>query len=160
MAQAQSARGIDLSTMKQHSITYSTGREKKVCKIFILFLDSNREGRFWLKKNPYFSPTSENHEIICNTNYFGLLVILWLRICAIGEGRLLEVGACTRSYGEFLNLYTLTSVFIISILSPVHLLMCWQGEFVQQSRVSLGGDHFLYSHDIDVWFSGDIVGRN
>ena len=77
-----------------------------------------------LKKNPYFSPTSENHEIICNTNYFGLLVILWLRICAIGEGRLLEVGACTRNYGEFLNLYTLTSVFIISRLFSVHLLMC------------------------------------
>ena len=123
MAQAQSAWGIDLSTMKQHSLTYSTGREKKVCKIFY-FWDSNREGRFCFKKNRYFSPTSENHEIICNTNYFGLLVILWLRICAIGEGRLLEVGACTRSYGEFLNLYTLTSVFIISILSPVHLLMC------------------------------------
>ena len=160
MAQAQSAWGLDLSTMKQHSVTYSTGRKKKVCKIFFFFLDSNREGRFWLRKSPYFSPTSENHEIICNTNYFGLLVILWLRICAIGEGRLLEVGACTRSYGEFLNLYTLTSVCIFSILFSIDLLMCWQGEFVQQSRLSLGGDHFLYSLDIDVWFSGDIIGRN
>ena len=159
MAQAQNAWGIDLSAMKQHSVTYSTGREKKVCKIFILFLDSNREGRFWLKKILTFLLQVKIMKLFA-TNYFGLLVILWLRICAIGEGRLLEVGACTRSYGEFLNLYALTSVFIISILSPVHLLMCWQGEFVQQSRLSLGGDHFLYSHDIDVWFSGDIIGRN
>ena len=29
-----------------------------------------------------------------------------------------------------------------------------------QSRVSLVGDHFFYSHDIDVSFSGDIVRRN
>ena len=34
--------------------------------------------------------------------------------------------------------------------------MCWQGEFVQQSRGSLVGDHFLYSHDLNVSFMGDI----
>ena len=51
-------------------------------------------------------------------------------------------------------------VFIFSILFTVHLLGCCQGEFVYESRVSLVGDHFLYSHDINVWFSGDIVRRN
>ena len=49
-----------------------------------------------------------------------------------------------------LTLYTPTSVFIFSILFSVHLLRCWQGKFVQQTRVSLVGDHFLYSHDTDV----------
>ena len=52
-----------------------------------------------------------------------------------------------------LTLYRLTSVFIISILFSAHFI-------VQQSKVSLVGDYFLYSHDINVWFSGDNVGRN
>ena len=59
-----------------------------------------------------------------------------------------------------LTLYRLTLVFIFSILFSAHLSMCWQREFVQQSKVSLVGDYFLYSHDINVWFSGDNVGRN
>ena len=48
----------------------------------------------------------------------------------------------------------------ISILLSVHLLRYWQGEFVKQSRVPLVADHFLYSHDINVRFSGDIVRNN
>ena len=59
-----------------------------------------------------------------------------------------------------LTLYTLTSVFIFSTLVSVHLLRCWKGEFVWQAGVSLVHDQFLYSHDINVWFSGDIVRRN
>ena len=37
----------------------------------------------------------------------------------------------------------------IKILHTVHykFLSCWQGEFVSQSRASLAGDHFLYSHN-------------
>ena len=31
---------------------------------------------------------------------------------------------------------------------------------VKQSSVTLIGDHFLYSHDLNLWFSGDIVERN
>ena len=58
------------------------------------------------------------------------------------------------------TLYTLTSIFIFSILLSVHLLWCWQGEFVKQSRVPLVADHFLYSHDINVRFIGDIVRNN
>ena len=42
----------------------------------------------------------------------------------------------------------------------IHFLRCWQGEFVEQSRVPLVGDHFLYSRDLNVWFRGDIVRRN
>ena len=33
--------------------------------------------------------------------------------------------------------------FIFSILFSVHFPRCWQGEFVQLSRASLVGDHFL-----------------
>ena len=35
-----------------------------------------------------------------------------------------------------------------------------QGEFVKQSKASSIGDHFLYSHDLNVWFRGDTVRRN
>ena len=49
---------------------------------------------------------------------------------------------------------------IFSILFTIHFQRCWQGEFVEQSRVSLVGDHFLCSHDLDAWFRGDIVRRN
>ena len=50
------------------------------------------------------------------------------------------------------TLYILTSVCTFSIQFSIHFLSCWQGEFVQQSRVSFAGDHFLYSHDLNVWF--------
>ena len=36
-----------------------------------------------------------------------------------------------------------TSICICSILFSIHSLRCWEGEFVQQSRVSSIGDHFL-----------------
>ena len=59
-----------------------------------------------------------------------------------------------------LTLYTLKSVYIFSIQFFIHFLWCWQGEFVYQSKASFVGDHFLYSHDLDVRFRGDIEGRN
>ena len=37
------------------------------------------------------------------------------------------------------------------MLLPRHFLGFWQGEFVQQSRVSLFDDHLLYSYDLNVW---------
>ena len=67
---------------------------------------------------------------------FDLLVILWPWWCAIEEGRLLEVGACTRNYGElcaFLyyvlmfnreknSLFITTSVRVVSMMSiPIFL---------------------------------------
>ena len=58
-----------------------------------------------------------------------------------------------------LTLYSLTSECIFSILFSIHLLRCWQGEFVYQSRVFQAGDHFLYSRDLTAWFRGDSVGR-
>ena len=59
-----------------------------------------------------------------------------------------------------LNLYTLESECIFSILLFINFLRCCQGEFVFQPKVSFVGDHFLYSHDLNVWFRGGIVGRN
>ena len=59
-----------------------------------------------------------------------------------------------------LTLYTPTSACIFSILFFIHFLRCWQGDFVHQSKASLVGDHFLYSHDLNMWFRADIVGRN
>ena len=58
-----------------------------------------------------------------------------------------------------LTLYSLKLECIFSILFSIHLLRCWQGEFVYQSRVFQAGDHFLYSRDLTVWFRGDCVGR-
>ena len=37
---------------------------------------------------------------------------------------------CRTDYIMSLTLYTLTSVCIFSILSSIHFLICWQGEFV------------------------------
>ena len=54
--------------------------------------------------------------------------------------------------GIGINLYTLTSECIFSILFSIHFLRCWQGEFVEQSGVSLVVDHFLDSHDLNVQF--------
>ena len=65
-----------------------------------------------------------------------------------------------RGYILIIDTYTLTSVCIFSILALMHFLRCWQGEFVYQSKASFVGDHFLYSQDLNVWFSGDNVGRN
>ena len=55
---------------------------------------------------------------------------------------------------------TLTSVCTFSILFSIHFISYWQAEFIYQSRVSLAGDRFLYSRDLNVWFSCDIVRRN
>ena len=55
---------------------------------------------------------------------------------------------------------TLTSVCTFSILFSIHFISYWQAEFIYQSRVSLAGDRFLYSRDLNNWFSCDIVRRN
>ena len=63
-------------------------------------------------------------------------------------------------YMMSLTLYTPISESIFSILFSIYFLMCWEGEFVQQSRGSSVDYHFLYSHDLNVWLRGDIEGRN
>ena len=59
-----------------------------------------------------------------------------------------------------LTLLTLTSGCIFSILFSIYFLRGWQGEFVQQSRASIVGDHFLHSCDVNVWFRGDVVRKS
>ena len=59
-----------------------------------------------------------------------------------------------------LTLYTLKSVCIFSILLFIHFLRYRQGEFVYQSKASVVSDHFLYSHDLNVWLRDDNVRRN
>ena len=53
------------------------------------------------------------------------------------------------------TLHILMSVWIFSI----HFLRYWQG-ICSTFKASLVGDHFLYSHDLNMWFRGDIVRRN
>ena len=50
-------------------------------------------------------------------------------------------------------------VCIFSILFSIHFPRCWQGEFVKQSRASSKSDHFLYSHDLNLWFRGNMEGE-
>ena len=52
------------------------------------------------------------------------------------------------------------TVCMFSIRLSIHFLRCWQREFVYQSKTSFVCDHYLYSHDLNVWFRGDFVGRN
>ena len=60
----------------------------------------------------------------------------------------------------FITLYMFLSSCIFSMLFFIHFLRCWQGEFVYWSKASLLGDHFLHSHNLNVWFRCDIVRRN
>ena len=53
-------------------------------------------------------------------------------------------------YMMALTLYTPISECIFSKLFSVYFLMCWQGEFVLQSRGSSVDYHFLYSHELNV----------
>ena len=52
------------------------------------------------------------------------------------------------------------SLCIFSILFFLHFLRCWQGEFVYWSKASFVDNHFLHSHNLNVWFRGDVVRRN
>ena len=54
-------------------------------------------------------------------------------------------GRETKFSWTYLNLFTITSVCIFSILFSMHFFRCWQGEFVWQSKASIPviGDHFL-----------------
>ena len=58
------------------------------------------------------------------------------------------------------TLYSLSSVCKFSLLISTDFLWYLRGEVVQQSRASWVHDHYLYSHGLNVWFRGDIVGRN
>ena len=60
---------------------------------------------------------------------------------------------------KILTFYSLTSICIFSALLPIHILRCWQGEFVQPSRASIVGDHLLYSHKLNLSFRGDVIRR-
>ena len=86
-----------------------------------------------LKPRPFLEPIKRNHEI-----------------------KSTQVQQITR----LLTLCILTSVCIFSILFSIHFLRCWQGEFVYQSKAYFIGNHFLYFHDLNMWLTGDIVGRN
>ena len=82
------------------------------------------------------------------------------------ENCLLYYGGKTQSisgqfyyFTEMLTLYTLTWICIFFTLFFIHFLRCWQGEFVCQSRGSFSDDHFLYSHDLNVWSSSTFLHR-
>ena len=65
-----------------------------------------------------------------------------------------------RNFAFMLTLCTLISECIISILFFIQFPKYRQGEFVYRSKAFFVGDHFLYSHDLNVWFRGNNVGRN
>ena len=76
--------------------------------------------------------------------HFMALTTLWLNLWS-------TTGAW--QHGIFLlTLHTLASVWIFSTLFFVHFLRCWQGEYVCQSKASFPGDHFFYSHNLNVQF--------
>ena len=60
-----------------------------------------------------------------------------------------------------LTLNAPTSVCIFSILLSIYIyIYIYIHPKAMTRRIFLVCDHFLYSHDLNVWFSGDIVGRN
>ena len=62
-------------------------------------------------------------------------------------------------FRKLLTLCTLTWVSIFSILCSIHFLCSWHGELVRLSRASHVDCPFLYSHDLNVWFSSDTERR-
>ena len=100
----------------------------------------------------YMSLFRNNHSLSCASFFCYLMYVRFKR--HIYQLVLLPKKRMCR---DSLALYSLASVCIFSILLPRHFLGFCQGEFVQQSRV---GDHLLYSHDLNVWFRGDVVRRN
>ena len=99
------------------------------------------------------SITTFDKPFIC----FFFLNQMGIRCCFVGDWNWWWVALASCLW---LTLYTIISVCIFSTLFFIHFLRCWQGEFVCQSKGSFPGDHFLYSHDLNVWFRSDIVGRN
>ena len=60
-------------------------------------------------------------------------------------------------YNSFKTLHILKS---FSTQLFIHFPRGWQGNFAYQSKASFISDHFLYSHDLNMWFRGDIAGGN
>ena len=60
-------------------------------------------------------------------------------------------------YSVLITLYLPTSVCILSTLFSIHFPWCWHWDLIKRSRASLVGDHFIYSHNLNVWFKGDDV---
>ena len=74
-----------------------------------------------------------------------------------GSWRVNVISQCLLSLLYLLSPFTPKSVCTFSILFFIHFLRCLQGEFVYWSKAFIG-DHFLYSHFLNVWFRDDIVG--
>ena len=100
--------------------------------------------------------TTRNKLYVWLSDFF--MKLLWQAHCHLNNSVKIQVHSF--KFITYLTLYTLKSVYIFSILFSIHFLRCWQGEFVYQSKDSFLVDHFLYSHDLNMWFRGDIIGRN
>ena len=59
-----------------------------------------------------------------------------------------------------LNLHNQTSAFIFSILFFIHLPWHYRGEFGSKSTAFHVCDHFINSHEPNVWFSSNTFVRN
>ena len=124
----------------------------KICFAFIVTFNS------WLQyKNKPFQ-CSTIYKVIGpllffpkNLYNFYMHVEIFLCLCLQGSWGI---------WVNWLSFYSLTSVWIFSMLLPRHFQGFWQGEFVQQWRAFLIDDHLLYPHDLNVWFRGDVARRN
>ena len=105
----------------------------------------------WTKYFPVWSSHSVRKHIV-----FSALVCL--KKCYLIQGRF-SVNHKIILRLVMWTLYTLTSVCIFSTQFFIHLLRCLQGEFVSQSNGFFPADHFLNSHDLNVWLRSDIVGE-
>ena len=91
------------------------------------------------------------------------MVIVQLEAGKIWTWKVLYLGLVSGFFvlpPSVLTVYTLTSVYKFSILYYVQSLWCLWGEFGWWSRGPWVCDHLLNSHELNVWFMGDIVRRN
>ena len=100
------------------------------------------------------------HKIIPQYFHQALLKIHQYSFILLGEERHCKCFHNTTQRPSFNPSHPNISMHILHTVLHRFPMVLTQGEFVEQSRASLVGDYFLYSHDLNVWFWADMVRRN
>ena len=75
---------------------------------------------------------------------------MWYTVRRITNEILGVKGLADQTHVQMLTLYTLTSVYMFSMLFSIHIIRFWEGEFDKQSIASVVDDYFLSLYDFNV----------
>lgn len=108
--------------------------------------------KYWFEVKPPFSEHHQFKVLTLADLHLNLVVLLLLQLQMLISHMLVLM--------IVLILYTLTPACIFFILFCVHILACWQGYFVWQSRPYFMDINFLYSCDLTEQSRCNVIGRN